>query len=339
MDLRFGCLFMPRSLERTRALAVAAEAAGFDWFGIGDSPAVFEDAWLHLAEASRVTSSIVLGPMVTHVVIRHPLVVANQLATLDELSGRRVRAAIGTGNSAARGLGLAPATLAQMREAVDLMRGYWAGDGGRYGASLVPPSGIVRPPVPLYVAGDGPRSVAFGGSVADGVVYSGSLSDEVLHRRVAATRAVRGAEVPVWVAVAASATDDRETVRRELGPALVAIANRALRGDLTERAVPSDLQDDVRAMHARYDYAAHGTFERPDNAEMISDRLADHLLDQFCLVGGPDEWSATLQRLEAAGVDGVVTIINQSDELGTLDRIAERLRRLGVVTSGPSHTA
>ncbi len=139
--------------------------------------------------------------------------------------------------------------------------------------------------------------------------------------------------MPVWVAVATSATEDRATVRRELGPALVAIANRALRGDLTERAVPVELQEDVRAMHARYDYAAHGTFERPDNAEMISDRLADHLLDQFCLVGGPDEWAATLDRLEDAGVDGVVTIINQNDELGTLDRIAGRLNQLGAITS------
>ncbi len=263
-----------------------------------------EDAWLHMAEAARVTSTIALGPMVTHVVIRHPLVVANQLATLDELSGRRVRAAIGTGNSAARGLGLAPATLAQMGEAIELMRGYWPGEGGRYGATWVPPSGIVRPPVPLYVGATVPGRLALGGSVGDGVVYSGSLGDEVLRRRVAAARAVRGAEAQVWVAVATSATEDRATVRRELGPALVAIANRALRGDLTERAVPMELQEDVRAMHACYDYAAHGTFERPDNAEMISDRLADHLLDQFCLVGSPDQRAATLHRLEAAGVDG-----------------------------------
>lgn len=333
MSLQFGCLLMPRSLERTRAAAVAAEEAGFTWFGLGDSPAVFEDAWLHLSEAVRVTSTIALGPMVTHVVIRHPLVVANQLAVLDELSGRRVRAALGTGNSAARGLGLAPATLAQLGEAVSLMRGYWAGEGGRYGASLAPPSGKVRPAVPLYLAGDGPRSVALGGEVGDGVVYSGSLDHQVLWRRVAAAQAARGSEVPVWVAVAASPVDDRPTVRRELGPALVAIANRALRGDLSERAVPEALQADVRAMHARYDYAAHGTFERPANAEMIREPLADYLLDRFCLVGGPDAWAATLERLAACGVAGVVAIVNQADELGTLALIADRLHQLGVMTA------
>lgn len=332
MGLRFGCLFMPRSLERTRPAAVAAESAGFDWFGVGDSPAVFDDAWVHLAEVARVTSTIALGPMVTHVVIRHPLVVASQLAALDELSGHRVRAAIGTGNSAARGLGLAPATLAQLGQAVGLMRGFWAGEGGRYGDSRVPPSGTVRPAVPLFLAGDGPRSVALGGAVGDGVVYSGSLDDEVLRRRVAAAQADRGPAVPVWVAVATSPTEDRSTVRRELGPALVAIANRALRGDLSERAVPVELHDDVRAMHERYDYAAHGTFERPANAEMISDRLADHLLDRFCLVGGPSQWAATLKRLEAGGAHGVVAIVNQTDELGTLDRIAERLHQLGVMS-------
>lgn len=332
MALQFGSLFMPRSLKTTSAAAEVAEGAGLRWFGIGDSPAVFEDAWLHLAEAARVTSTLSLGPMVTHVVIRHPVVVANQLATLNELSNGRVQAAIGTGNSAARGLGLAPATLSQMREAIELMRGYWAGIGGSYGESRVPPSGVVRPAVPLLVAGDGPRSVALGGSIGDGVVYSGSLADDALHRRVAAARSLRGSEIPVWVAVAASTADSRDVVRRELGPALVAIANRALRGDLTERGVPGELHEDVRAMHAGYDYAAHGTFERPANAEMVSDALANYLLDQFCLVGGTADWASTLARLEAGGVDGVITIINQDDELGTLRLVVERLKQLGAVT-------
>ena len=110
---------------------------------------------------------------------------------------------------------------------------------------------------------------------------------------------------------------------------MVAIANRALRGDLSERGVPPELHDDVRAMHAGYDYAAHGTFERPANAEMISEALARYVLAQFCLVGGATEWAATLDRLKACGVDGVIAIVNQSDELGTLARIIERLRQLG----------
>jgi alkanesulfonate monooxygenase SsuD/methylene tetrahydromethanopterin reductase-like flavin-dependent oxidoreductase (luciferase family) len=329
MALQFGCLFMPRSFETTRAAAVVAEEGGLAWFGVGDSPAVFEDAWLHLVEAARVTSTVLLGPMVTHVVIRHPLVVASQLAALNELSNGRVRGAVGTGNSAARGLGLAPATLAQMREAIDLMRGYWGGVGGRYGESVVPPSSIVRPAVPLFVAGDGPRSVALGGSVGDGVLYSGSLGEHALGRRVEAARSLRGRKVPVWVAVPASPAEDRVVVRRELGPVLVAMANRALRGDLAERGVPEALHDDVRAMHARYDYAAHGTFERPANAAMISDALADFLLDQFCITGGAATWASTLSRLEACGVDGLITIINQNDELGTLRLVVDRLTQLG----------
>jgi hypothetical protein len=92
----------------------------------------------------------------------------------------------------------------------------------------------------------------------------------------------------------------------------VAIANRALRGELSERGLPGDLHDDVRAMHAQHDYAAHAPFDRPANAEMISDALADYLLDQLCAIGGTTAWAFTLGRPESGGVDGVITIVNQT---------------------------
>ncbi|MGE0732354.1 MAG: LLM class flavin-dependent oxidoreductase [Acidimicrobiia bacterium] len=337
LPLRYGCLLMPRDLARTREAARLAEAGGLDWFGLGDSPAVFEDVALHLAEAARVTSRISLGPIATHVVIRHPLVVANQLATLAELSGDRVVAAVATGNSAARGLGLPPATRAQLAEALSLMRGYWRGEGGTYGRSTVPGSSIRRADVPLFVAGDGPLGMRLGAELGDGVLYSGSLEPSVLTRRVAVALEGPGrAGGPgepwsrahqCWVAAACSVNAPGEAAR-ELGPALVAIANRALRGDLTERGIPEALQADVAAMRNEYDYAAHGTYERPRNREVMSAALAEHLLGSFCITGDEQAWRDRLVALRNAGVDGVVFIVNQAEELATLAAVIERLHRL-----------
>lgn len=314
-----------------------AEAGGLDWFGLGDSPAVFEDVALHLSEAARVTSKICVGPIATHVVVRHPLVVANQLATLSALSAGRVVAAVATGNSAARGLGLPPATRAQLAEALTMMRSYWRGEGGTYRRSTVPASSIRRPDVPLFVAGDGPLGMRLGAELGDGVLYSGSLEPQVLARRVDAARHGHGDAVgqgapwsrahQCWVAAACSINGPMEA-SRELGPALVAIANRALRGDLTKRGIPEALQADVAAMRDQYDYAAHGTFERPRNREAMSAALAEHLLRSFCITGSEEAWRDRLVALRAAGVDGVVFIVNQADEIATLAAVIERLQRL-----------
>lgn len=176
-----------------------------------------------------------------------------------------------------------------------------------------------------------------GAELGDGVLYSGSLEPQVLARRVAAALQGHGGAVrqgepwsrahQFWVAAACSVNDPIEA-SRELGPALVAIANRALRGDLDERGIPKALQDDVAAMRDHYDYAAHGTYERPRNRDVMSAQLTDHLLRSFCITGSEEAWRERLVSLRAAGVDGVVFIVNQADELATLAAVIERLRRL-----------
>lgn len=58
------------------------------------------DAWLILAAAAQRTTRIRLAPGVAHVTLRDPLLAAQQLATLDELTGGRAAAAFSVGNLA-----------------------------------------------------------------------------------------------------------------------------------------------------------------------------------------------------------------------------------------------
>ena len=58
------------------------------------------DAWGLLAAAARETSRVRLALGVAHVTLRDPLLVAQQLATLDELSDGRAAAAFSVGNFA-----------------------------------------------------------------------------------------------------------------------------------------------------------------------------------------------------------------------------------------------
>src|SRR5438105_12573387 len=57
-----------------------------------------KDLWCMFAAAADKTRNIRLGPNVTHVFLREPTLICQQLATLDELSGGRAAAVVSTGN-------------------------------------------------------------------------------------------------------------------------------------------------------------------------------------------------------------------------------------------------
>jgi hypothetical protein len=202
-----------------------------------------------------------------HVTVRHPVIVANLLATMQEFTGGRALPVLATGNSAARGVGLPPARVDELAEAVAVIRSYWRGEGGRYRGSVIPQTGIRREPTPIFVAADGPRTMEMAGEVGDGALYGGTLGPSVLGRRIAAAR--RRSRLEFWVGPAATLAETTEDAGAELGALLVAVANRALRGDLGERDVPPDTQEAVRAMWQRYDYGFHADTTRPRNSAAV----------------------------------------------------------------------
>ena len=116
--LQYGLMMFPRGAAETRNVAERAEALGFLWLGIADLPTIYQESYLHQLEALRVTRRLTVGPVVTHVTLRHPLVVGNLLATLNEISEGRTVGVLATGNSGARGVGMPPATVQQLKEAV-----------------------------------------------------------------------------------------------------------------------------------------------------------------------------------------------------------------------------
>ena len=82
------------------------------------------DAWGLLAAAARETSRVRLAPGVAHVTLRDPLLVAQQLATLDELSDGRAAAAFSVGNLAMlEQFGYDPAELHPVRRLREAHRG------------------------------------------------------------------------------------------------------------------------------------------------------------------------------------------------------------------------
>jgi hypothetical protein len=159
------------------------------------------------------------------------------------------------------------------------------------------------------------------------------MDADTLERRLEAGRG--GAQA--WVAPSVSVRETVDEVREELGTMIIAIANRAFRGDLSERNVPAAIQEDVREMWRRYDYAFHADTTRPRNLEIVTPALREYLIDHFCVWGGADRWRRRLGELDAAGCDGVMFVLGQADQARAVGEIGERLSELGLFEAGVAH--
>src|SRR5437667_165288 len=87
-----------------RSAAVAAEEAGFDglwtWDHLRDpdgDPAGVPESLTTLAALAEVTRHVTLGPLVLNVANRHPGILANMAATIQQVSGGRFILALGAG--------------------------------------------------------------------------------------------------------------------------------------------------------------------------------------------------------------------------------------------------
>jgi alkanesulfonate monooxygenase SsuD/methylene tetrahydromethanopterin reductase-like flavin-dependent oxidoreductase (luciferase family) len=157
-----------------RSLALAAEETGFDSIWVGDHLLYRGDGrpergpwdcWSVLAALAAVTSRVELGPLVACTAFRRPGLLARAAAAVDELSGARLRVALGSGWNEAefRAFGLPfDRRVARFEEAFEQIRRLLAGERvtveGSFDqlddALLLPPP--ARAP-PLMVGGIGPR--------------------------------------------------------------------------------------------------------------------------------------------------------------------------------------
>ncbi|MCY3734108.1 MAG: LLM class flavin-dependent oxidoreductase [Chloroflexi bacterium] len=167
------------------------ESLGWDCAWLPDSQLRRRDTYVLLAAAAQATESIHLGTLLVNPITRHPSVTASSIATIDELAPGRVALGFGAGDTAVRLSGLRPARVAEMEDAIVLMRRLLAGEEVEVGAerpSFLP----FHRPVPVWLTAGGPRTLEMGGRVADGVfmrvgTHQATISDTVSNIR-------RGAE-------------------------------------------------------------------------------------------------------------------------------------------------
>jgi F420-dependent hydroxymycolic acid dehydrogenase len=172
-------------------LGVQAEQAGFTAVWADDHFEPWQDnmghsslAWLTLAALGQRTKRLLLGTGVTCPSFRYrPQLVAQAFASLGLLYPGRVFLGVGAGEAVNEvpgggGWGDYAERAARLEEAVTLIRRLWTGGWvshqGRYfpveRACLYDVPRPPVPPVPIYVAASGPKSMALAGKIGDGLI-------------------------------------------------------------------------------------------------------------------------------------------------------------------------
>jgi probable F420-dependent oxidoreductase len=245
---RFGFQSTSGDVAEVTRSARAAEEAGFDAFQVGDHVGSQLTPFVALAAAAAATSTIRVGTLVLNNDLRHPVLVAQEAATLDHVSGGRVELGLGAGHSfteyTAMGLRFDPpaARKARLAEAVEILRALVGGDevtydGAHYrvaGARTLHP---LQDRLPLLVGVNGRAALAHAARHADTVALTmlgQTLEDGQHHEmrweaeRLDTTMAfVRSAAGDRWpelelhaLVQAVVVTDDLPTVAQDLGAEL-----------------------------------------------------------------------------------------------------------------------
>ena len=175
---RFGFQVRQASADELRALAREAEAAGFDVISTWDHVV---DGWAPLAPLLAMadcTTRLRICPLVLNNDFHHPVHLARELASIDQLSGGRLEVGIGAGHAfteyAAIGQPFDPPAVrkARLAEAVEILRRLLDGEevtfaGEHYRLERVRTLRARQQRVPILVAVNGRRALAHAARHAD----------------------------------------------------------------------------------------------------------------------------------------------------------------------------
>ena len=171
---RIGLAIQAPDISTTISRIQEAEQAGVQQVWMTQSVGMLDTLTLFAAAATQ-TKRIRLGTSIVPVYPRHPLVMAQQAATIEALAPGRLRLGIGTSHrhvmEGVYGLAM-PSPLAYLREYVEVMRqGLWQGRVEHQGTYFKVSASIPRPAqIPLLISALGEKAFHLAGEIADGAI-------------------------------------------------------------------------------------------------------------------------------------------------------------------------
>ena len=317
--------------------ARAAEDAGFTHLTLVDTPTMARDVHVMMMAAAEATDRIRIGQGVVDPLSIHPTVIANLSASINEIAPGRIFVGLGTGNVVAKGR--KPATLRELREAVDFIRRFTAGEEASYqGVSYR--SRWSRTQLPVYVSAHGPRSLQAAGEIADGVIFIATHPVYVGWQLAMIERGARRAgrdmaDIDTWARTMIYVTKDREAAKREVSSYPTSYKDLHLLlsredhdVDLLRDALENDEPGSVQALIN--DSRRFAEAFDPRYAEMLgaphAAAVSWRLIDFWHLCGSAEQIRDRVEELGAIGVKTVsTTTYTLADTLSMIRSVGEEV--------------
>jgi 5,10-methylenetetrahydromethanopterin reductase len=338
----------PVPVTKVADFARAFEAAGWDGLAVGEAHGLLPDPYVTLGIAASATSTLKVGTSVA-VPLRHPLLAAGAMSTVQAISGGRARFCLGRGDGAVKVLQQKPMGVTRFDEYLRRLQGYLRRDIVEIDGvastlarqdDLDPSLAAGKPPVD--VAATGPKTLDLAARAADGVSFSvGAGLDRLRNSIALAHEACRAAgrdidelELGCYVQVAVTDSEDdsaRESIRglvvthaRFSGFEAKASTDVGAADHASYRAAVETMETvyrDPRGGVARVEGGEPGEIDfYPREAG------ADELIDQFAIAGPADFCAERLREIVALGIRRIY-VGTRAVGVDLAERNAERIGR------------
>ena len=244
------------------------------------------------------TKRVTLGTAITNIYFRHPLLLANEAAAVQEFTGGRFILGLGTGHremNTTLKIDMGD-PMAKMREVVAAIRKPL--DGGSTGPR-------VTKNLPIYLAGVSKPMVKLAGEIGDGVIFNFYPPRRVKEAIGELAEGARAAgrdpqQVEPTLFATAFISDDLEAARRPARKLLSRYGGLRFYGNMIARA---GFESEIAGIRAA-----------GRDAEAAMRAVSENMIDSTLLVGPESRVRERLKELVAPGIGTVIVFTNPVNE-------------------------
>jgi probable F420-dependent oxidoreductase len=279
------------------AWARRAEELGYEAVFIPES---FNDSLAYAEAVALSTRRLKVGTAITNVYLRHPTLLAQSAAAVQEFSGGRLLLGVGVGHQAVNApLGIDMGVpLTKVRDVIAVLRAAWT-KGPHQPRPTVPPR--------ILAAALAPRMIELAGEVADGAIFNlfplagyPRAMNALRHGAERAGRRVEDLEVCHFTTCYLG--DDQRAALHEAKRMLARYANLPFYGNMLAR---SGFAEEVHAVRAAW---------RTRDVAGAEAAVSDEMADAVTLVGDPARCRERLKAYRMAGATLAIVFPNPVGE-------------------------
>ncbi len=336
---------------------VRAEELGYSYAWLADSQMLWSDCYATLALAAVQTSTIKLGTGVAVSGTRPAAVNAASIATINALAPGRTFFGVGTGNTARRVMGLPPQRIAAFEEYLQTLIPLLRGEEGllRHGDTdipirhIMPDKGFVNfeDPIPLYISGFGPKSLALAGKYGDGAVLALVSNPTAMSnvwqmmqqgarevgREIGPQQDYYTTALTTMVVLEEDEAKDSDRVKSQCGAMAMAALHYAYDQFRNFGQQPSNalagVWDDYTALLETYPaQRRHQRIHAGHNCWVLEEEerfLTAEVLAASCMIGTPDELIHSIGELQQTGLNQLMLLPNFDTRYDVLESVGTQV--------------